>query len=711
VTAALCLDNTFPLSLPNPLLNATDWSGGWQLLFRSSQLAPASGGLQIPFALLPPIVNAPPTIAGLLTTVLSAGVNDLASATICRKLKSAFVNAALCSQPTGLSQLMHQLLSELTLAGSSQAVQIPLVDPSLSPPQRKQLETSPISAVGLGNPLGLNGSLTERAAYGASFVMSIATQLVLPAIQLIGDDDQNEEENHDVAQPTEERPAETAAQAKEAETERSSIEDQISSLEHSLPSSDEISKAQTEADRAITVARGKPGDTDPSFWAGKRDAEQAKVTAAEQNVTTVEAQVAAGTASQKDLQHAKARLAGYRGWVTRYENARAATQKLTDLNDTRDEIQQKVARAKSKLANQPSSIRTTGGLIAQAFSKLLEIALEYPHDIAQAYAAIKSGNPSAVYRYVKPIENRLLQDAAILAPLAVNDAIQYGEGALVGTALKLCPPCTVFDTVSNLFGYAQNVVDLAETLTIPPRHDYPAIKTNYRRGSTPGQLAKLYLGAIPAQALAGGVVGVAANALLGKLTGQAGPFVTNITTVCPDTVIVPDAYVSGRVVGILNISNLADLHLAAGFGSIKHTASLGGKAVSFAVVQSLTPLGAGGASFADPPAQGSTVHVSSEGEGLDYRDFNGRVVSQISSGGQPVVEFVAPDRGTRLASSRPVGGFVYSTTGRSAGQLVGLAEDENGGQLVVLTGPGVADVTSKVPECVGNPLDELSQGG
>jgi hypothetical protein len=747
VTTALCLDNTYPLWKQYPELNGTDWSAGWQMLYLSSQLTPGQGGTQLPFALLPPVVNAPPTLVGVFSTIADFGIRTTSDVeALCLAVKSELVQNSICGLPSTAKQLADALLSQLTLGGTSNAVHVPLaqcpdVHGQLACSQR--LELDPLSAVGAGISPGSRASLTELNSWKASMVMSLASELVIPAIQLVLDarslhDDFTAHANeklhdsaHEEAQHTESQITKLEQKVSQLSKERDTSRVNVDHLEG------DVKTARTSLDSAQTAVESAHADVDSAR--ASAEAAQAKVSNQEKKLQAAQPASRGGltaalnryrreqATAQSHLDQAHSALTSAEQHLATAEDTLSAAERrlgvaraIEDTNPKRtEEAERQLAGAREKLrglerkaeeADRHGKIATTDSLMASIFAEYLAVANTDGRYLDCAYNALTAGDDGKAAHCLGPVEDQLQRDAGFLVPLAVQSGLQFGVGLTVSTALyEFCLPCHVIDFASNALGFIQDAVDLGETLTIPDRHDFPAIDTNYRRGSTLAELPKLFLGAIPAEALARGVAGVASNALLSRITGQRGPFVTSITTVCPDTVIVPDAYINGRLVGILNVSNILQAHLAGGFGAIKETSSLGG-AVPFAVVQSLTPLGAGGASFADPAAEGAPVHVTDEGAGLDYRSFDGRVSKQIPDSGDPLVEYITPSRGTKLSDSRGVGGFVFSTTGRDAGQLVGLAEDENNGQLVMLTGPGVADITASVPICA-NPLDESSGAG
>jgi len=74
---------------------------------------------------------------------------------------------------------------------------------------------------------------------------------------------------------------------------------------------------------------------------------------------------------------------------------------------------------------------------------------------------------------------------------------------------------------------------------------------------------------------------------------------------------------------------------------------------------------------------------------------------QITSDGQVIAFTVSAPTSVALSgAARYVGGFVMATI-HGQEQLVGLAELEQNGWPVVLTGPGVDDLVSKVAVCQG----------
>ncbi len=693
VTAALCLETTYPLTLSSPELNATDWSAGWQMLFLSNQLSATGSNLPMPFALLPPVVNAPPTIAGVISSTVETGINYMDTRLVCARIQASVTGS--CQQPSFLTELKDELLNQLTLAGRSDAVHIGLTS---------QLQQQPITAVGFGVEPGPAASRSELAAWSVSTVMSIATEAVMPMVQLI----------LDVSGVRSERIKRSAEKDSAAFQARASVvESKIAAHETALgpaPTAGQRASARVNVQNAehdVALAETEVATSGAKLPKGAQldvSALQAKLQAAEQNLTTAMGRSKGGYQTAVNRLKAKLKLA----------KAQRALKTAQAIEDSYDQYDQKAAalageltqlrkqaaalQRAAELAQQRADVATAQGFLDEVFAVALEVAYRHQRDLACVYNAMRANDQTQANACLTPIQKDLVNQSGALLPLLANEAVSYGVGLTVSVALtEVCVPCRVIDLIPTAVGVLQDLWELIRTASIPDRHDFPAIDTNYRQGTPMNQVATLFLGAVPSQVLAGGPTSIAAAAAAAKLTGHSPLFVTSVTTVCPRTVIVPFNYVNGRVVGMLNLSNLADLHVAAGWGNVDTTATLGG-AVPFAVVDSQTPLGSGEASFADPPPPGSPVHVVDEGAGVHYRTFDGRISNAIPTG-QPLVEEVSPDGGLHLAGNRGVGGLVFAARGQTAGQLVGLAEAEQGGRLVVLTGPGVADITQNVATC------------
>lgn len=699
VSDALCLEHTYPLSPEDSKLWATDWSAGWQMLFLSRQLEPDRAGFGLPFALLPPVVNAPPTIAGLITTAISAGV--LQAPKTCYKIKAQVVGE--CSKPHVVEDVEQELLKQLTLAGQSDAVRLDLTS---------ELEHDPISAVGFGVKPGLGVSDTERYAWGASLVLTIATELVVPTIQLVLDVRGRLKAKEGQSGHAESSAPEAVGARKKAFTkvrEIGQLRDEAGRLQREVDDHKVRTEAQQKAQQVLDTA--------------KHDLDEAKgkLAAAQDKYLTAQADLDRAQASRRATPQQKRSVRSLKGWRTRRAKAvKAAHGKLDSANTALQNAQQhdanqlkdlqaklhakedEVKRKRAELRHEEISaglepIATdTNSLTAVLAAASLQIAHHDRDQIVCAYHAIRARNNSVAGTCLKQVIKDVEGYAPTLIPLATNEAKQYEAGFAVGALVYSLPVVGEIDLGLNAVGVAQDIVDVYNTAKIPYRHDFPAISTNYRHGDKENQVAKLVLAAVRGQLLRNPKMLTAAVAA-DRLTGHQTLFATQTTTVCPDTVIVPDASVEGRVVGILNYSNLRDLHLAAGFGGIKRTTPLD-QAVTFAAVKSSTPLGSGGASFGDPPGVGQTVHVVDEGSGLDYRTFDGHVSQGIPDQGYPMVLFVDPDAGPTLARERGVGGLVFATTGRNAGELVGLVEGEHDGHLVVLTGAGVEDLIKNICE-------------
>jgi hypothetical protein len=789
VTDALCLSHTYPLgSSSNPQLSAADWSAGWQMLFLSSQLHPSRSQIGLPFALLPPVVNAPPTIASLITTAVSTGVYNAPKA--CYRVKAQLIGHEDCSDRSVTQRISRAILEQLTLAGHSDNVRMPLTP---------LLEHEPISAVGFGRMPGPGASRTESLAWGGSLVLSSVTQLIVPAIQLILDVPRNLKMQREPTGRDERgrgpatlarrlfhsRLREFRALKKEVEGLRREVGDlsvkvtprareelhlraqldvrtarsDVSAARDAFNSAqDKYLTAKNDLRRADAAGKATPQQRrhtsdllrQRTKKAKRLKAAQDRLGAAENELELLDpthpstsARMAAlgkargdVAAAQKDLAAANAALAkadtnlsaaqargatgrtlgGYRAARTRAaNNVKAAQKRLDSLEAARayatnaDQLikaQANLQQKQGQLDREYNEMRSeavksglepiatdVNSLTAVLAAAVLQIAHDDHTQIACAYEAMRADDSNRAATCLQPV----MQDLALYSPaivsLATDRLKQFAIGAPVGLLVYAIPGIDVIDFTSNLFGFAQNSENMIRTASIPDRHDFPTIAANFPHGDREGHVAKLVLAAIPHDYLTHPKL-LAAAVAAQHVTGRHAVFAMRTTTVCPDTVIVPDTDAEGRVVGILNYSNWTDLHLAAGFGDIARTVSLDG-AVDFAAVRSAMPLGAGAASFGDAPAQDARLHVEDEGSELENRTFDGHVTKQIPDTDRPLVVFVRPDAGPDLTADRGAGGLVFATTGRNAGELVGLVGAEHDGQLVVLTGAGVAEVTAE----------------
>jgi len=260
----------------------------------------------------------------------------------------------------------------------------------------------------------------------------------------------------------------------------------------------------------------------------------------------------------------------------------------------------------------------------------------------------------------------------------------FAEGQAIGLLISAIPVvdivygmARIVDLFLSGFGVAQNLVDFVNTIAgVPYRHDFPQIATNKAHGSR--QVPGLRVFA----------------ADFGKVTQIfTDHFLGVTTTVCENTVIVPQGAMTNRRALIANFSDAKDLHFAAGGGESQHTVTLDG--IEFALVHSALPLGGGSASFADPPPKGSIVRVASEGSGLRTAAFTGTVTDVVYDANKsPLAMQVEPVSHSLSDTPKPVGGLVYLDSGPAAGELVGLAQVEYQGKLAVLLGGGVEALTT-----------------
>jgi hypothetical protein len=675
ISDALCVQST-DLKLPAPpVLAMTNWTGGWQLAFADAPTLATTGGLRLPFAALPPVVNSPPTISGLVFTAISAGSHVLITDNACRLMHAQLTGD--CNNNNFVQEVGRELFGQLTLAADGTQL-VMSVD--------QQLEHTSIGVVGSGTLASLAGSQIETAAWSADWQLTVVTQFIVPAEGLLLDlipfgDKTGDEAAVDTAAETE-----TTGQARgqtKQQTEEQVIksEEDSQTVEH-LPSTaaevpagkvkqaaDAFQKARTAQDELATVQQ-ELNVADQVFQAAKLDYQQAK------------AQFPAGSPQVAQAYLRQQRAADAKGPLTT-----AASQAQTNA-----ETAWATAQSKSKGTTVGASLEE------DAAGTFFELADAYRDVIVAAVQEFAHGQTQQGFLTLLPLIDvtvehfgtELLELAFHNLPLTL---LRFTEGAAASSVLALIPGVNIlllvvkiFDVSSTAFGLVQDLENIARTAALASVHTFPPIFGNYRQGTRD----------VPAMFLGAANLGDLANAVQHK---PSGLLLIRTTTVCPNTVIVPLAPLQGRHVGILNTSDAVDLHFAAGFGGIAATESLA-QAVDFAAVHTSTPLGAGGVAFADPPAVGQPVTVTDEGNGVT-RSFTGVMQDEITSGGQVIAFTVSAPSSVALSSTaRYVGGFVMATI-HGQPQLVGLAELEQNGSLVALAGPGVDDLVSRVADCQG----------
>jgi hypothetical protein len=672
ISDALCVQST-DLQLPAPpVLTMTNWTGGWQLAFADAPTLPTTGSLRLPFAALPPVVNSPPTISGLVFTAISAGSHVLITNNACQLMHAKLTGD--CNNNNFVQELGRELLGQLTLAADGTQL-VMSVD--------QQLEHTSIGVVGPGTLASLGGG-TEFAAWASDNLLTFVTQLVVPAEGLLLDlipfgDKTGDEAAVDTAAETE-TTGEASGQTKQ-QTEEQVVksEEDSQTVEH-LPSTaakvpetsvKEAAAAFQEARAAevqLAAARQQLEVADQVFQAAKLDYQQAK------------AQFPAGSPQVALAYRTQQQAAGTKGPLTTAAS-RAQTKADADW-----------ANAKSK----SKGTTVSASLEKNAAETFFELADAYRDVIVAAVQEFAHGQTQQGFLTLLPLINvtvkyfgtELLELAFHNLPLTL---LHFTEGAAASSLLALIPGVNIlllgvkiFDVSSTAFGLVQDLENIARTAALASVHTFPPIFGNYRQGTR--DVPAMFLGAANLEDLA--------NAVQHK---PSGLLLIRTTTVCRNTVIVPLAPLQGRHVGILNASDAVDLHFAAGFGGIAATESLA-QAVDFAAVHSSTPLGAGAVAFADPPAVGQPATVTDEGNG-GTRSFTGVMKDEITAGGQVIAFTVSAPSSVALSSTaRYVGGFVMATI-HGQQQLVGLAELEQNGSLVALAGPGVDDLVSRVADC------------
>lgn len=639
ISDALCVQSTDLQLRAPPVLAMANWTGGWQLAFADAPTLATTADFRLPFAALPPVVNAPPTISGLVFTAISAGSHVLITDTACRLMHAQLTGD--CNNNNFLQQLGRELLGQLTLA--AQGTQLVM---SLD----QQLEHTSIGVVGPGTQASLGGSRIESAAWASDWLLTVVTQFIVPAEGLLLDLVPLGGKSGDDAAVDTEAETETTGQAR-GQTKQQTEEQVVKSEEDSqsvqrLPSTDS------------KVPAGKVNEAATAFQAARAAEDQ--LAAAQQRLDAGAPSSRGGLAVTRNYQRTKANAA----WAT--------------------------AQTKSKGTTVGASLEE------DAAGTFFELATAYSDAIIAAVQEFAHGQTQQGFLTLLPLIDvtvehfgkELLELAFHNLPLTL---LRFTEGAAAGSLLALIPGVNmlllgvrIFDTSSTAFGLVQDLQNIARTAELRSVHTFPPIFDNYRQGTRN----------VPAMFLGAANLGDLANAVQHK---PSGLMLIRTSTVCPNTVIVPLAPLQGRHVGILNASDAVDLHFAAGFGGVAATASLA-QAVDFAAVHSSTPLGAGGVAFADPPATSQPVTVTDEGNG-GTRSFTGIMQDEITSGGQVIAFTVSAPPSVGLSSTpRYVGGFVMAAI-HGQRQLVGLAEVEQTGLLVALAGPGVDDLVNRVADC------------
>ena len=181
IADALCLMDRIPPG--NEYLQMNDWTQSWQLVYQSSDLA-TPGGAAVPFALLPPAVNAPITLSGALATTVQTIATPVLDRNMCEQA-SSMSTANNWIEPTACGNVGASLLSQLTLTSQSSLVQDYV--PSGSP-----LLKAPLTVVGTLTPttqLPITQTGFEEALAGEICLgLTMVSQVVLPVVQLILDE-------------------------------------------------------------------------------------------------------------------------------------------------------------------------------------------------------------------------------------------------------------------------------------------------------------------------------------------------------------------------------------------------------------------------------------------------------------------------------------------------------------------------------------------
>jgi len=188
IVDALCL--AAPLPALGQYLDLTNWTESWQLVYRTADLE-TPGGVVSPISLLPPAVNAPPTIGGTVALSVQTLTTKALDGNICQQSAGVpnpstnnWIPPAVCSEGT-LGALGSALLSELTLTAQSNTVQ-DYVDPALY--------RSPLTVVGSAgfdsNVPPASSAVMAQQEYIASAVcedLTVLTEIVVPVIGLLVD--------------------------------------------------------------------------------------------------------------------------------------------------------------------------------------------------------------------------------------------------------------------------------------------------------------------------------------------------------------------------------------------------------------------------------------------------------------------------------------------------------------------------------------------
>jgi len=153
-----------------------NWTGGWQLAFADTPTLATTADFRLPFAALPPVVNAHPTISGLVFTAISAGSHVLITDSACRLMHAQLTGD--CNNNNFLQQLGRELLGQLTLAAHGTQLVMSL---------DQQLEHTSIGVVGPGTQASLGGSRIESAAWASDWLLTVVTQFIVPAEGLLLD--------------------------------------------------------------------------------------------------------------------------------------------------------------------------------------------------------------------------------------------------------------------------------------------------------------------------------------------------------------------------------------------------------------------------------------------------------------------------------------------------------------------------------------------
>ncbi|MDQ6874485.1 MAG: hypothetical protein M3042_05390 [Actinomycetota bacterium] len=646
VAEALCLRHSDPSTASKAALFATNWTGGWQALFLNYQ----AGQFSYPVSIMPPVRNAPPTILGLVQTVVSAGIDQLVQK-YCRDNASQ-LTVACKEDATPPQSLKSRLLEQLTLfdPGTDREDAIPLDE---------QLRQGRLTAIGVGVVAPTILDVPTAVVEDIALLLTAVGQVVVPLIELILDTralrkevKENGSQFRHFGGPLERRAALVLGQKR------------VDAL-----------RGEVAAARRIPLPPKPTRSVEAHLAQLKRDLAKAKNhNASRAQISRLQADLNKYEATQtapllRARADAEAHLAALEGRLAREQAALDAQwQKLAE------------AEAGAKLAEKQRAWVALVGYVSGVLPVFANVgrALASGHT-ADAIAQVLQLLPDAL-KTLLPTLVRLLFPGLLTA----EGFAAFAEGQAIGLLASAIPvvdvvygAARIFDLVSSAFGVAQNLVDLAHTIGgVPYRHDFPQIATNKAHGSR--QVPGLRVFA----------------ADFGKVTQIfSDHYLAVTTTVCENTVIVPQAAMTNRHALIANFSDAKDLHFAAGGGETQHTVTLQG--IEFALVRSALPLGGGSASFADPPPKGSIVRVASEGSGLRTAAFTGTVTDVVYDANKsPLAMQVEPVSHSLSDTPKPVGGLVYLDSGPAAGELVGLAQVEYQGKLAVLLGGGVEALTT-----------------